>query len=128
MLVYCTTVFKPVLLLQAVKMAQADLSRQALADCNRYCKVDSGKLKASSLTASDLQRGRLIWKSDYARSAYYSEGANRDKNPLAGKMWAHKAALLNRKRWRAFAAVKLKEHLSSGFSRKAALQQTSEVS
>jgi hypothetical protein len=125
MVVFYTARVQPLRLLTALPAAQADLAKQALSDCNRYCKVDSGRLKSSSLTASDLARGRLRWKSEYARSAYYTEGANRDKNPLASKMWAHKAGLLNRKRWRDFAAAAISGYVFSGNLRRKSVTKTS---
>jgi hypothetical protein len=112
-IVYYTAKIHPLQFLSALQRVQPELSEKALADCNRYCKVDSGRLRASSKAASDMRRGRLIWKSEYARSAYYTEGASKDKNPLASKMWAHKAALLCNKKWRDFAAARLNQILLS---------------
>jgi hypothetical protein len=64
----------------AAAAAQKELSKTALEDCNRFCKLDTGELRASSYRASDLLRGRLIWNTRYARHAYYLGEADRSKN------------------------------------------------
>lgn len=48
-------------------------SEQALADCNRYVPLDTGALRASSLTHSDTERGRLVWSTPYARYQFVGE-------------------------------------------------------
>lgn len=68
------------------------LSEQILADCNRYCKEDTGALIASSQTASKLKEGKLIWQTPYARRQYYEiKTAHTDVNPGARWRWAHHA-------------------------------------
>ena len=86
-------------ILRAVSVAQMELSRVALEDCNKFCKLDTGELRASSYRASNLQSGRLIWSTKYARNAYYTGQADTSKNPLASRLWAHKAAALYRNKW-----------------------------
>lgn len=46
-------------------------SEQVLKDCNYYCKQDQGTLISSSITHSQLEKGKLIWKTPYARHLYY---------------------------------------------------------
>lgn len=47
------------------------LSEEILADCNEYCKFDTGNLIDSSLIASQLDRGLLVWATPYAARQYY---------------------------------------------------------
>ncbi|MCL2698331.1 MAG: minor capsid protein [Oscillospiraceae bacterium] len=79
--------------------AQIELSKIALEDCNKYCKFDTGELLSSSYKASNLLLGRLVWKTAYARYAYYLGEADRSKNPLASRLWAHKAAAVYSEKW-----------------------------
>ena len=83
----------------AVAEAQKELSETALEDCNKFCKLDTGELRDSSYKASDLPAGRLVWNTKYARHAYYLGEADRFKNPLASRLWAHKAAALYKDKW-----------------------------
>jgi hypothetical protein len=83
----------------AAAEAQLELSRVALEDCNRFCKVDTGELINSSLRASNFLRGRLVWATKYARHAYFLGEPDRSKNPLASRLWAHKAAALYGDKW-----------------------------
>jgi len=86
-------------LFAAAAEAQIELSRTALEDCNKFCKFDTGELRDSSYKASKLMLGRLIWKTNYARHAYYLGEADKTKNPLASKLWAHKAAVIYKDKW-----------------------------
>ncbi|MCL2698541.1 MAG: minor capsid protein [Oscillospiraceae bacterium] len=79
--------------------AQVTLSMVALEDCNKFCKVDTGELRDSSIRASNFLRGRLVWATKYARHAYYLNEPERSKNPLASRLWAHKAAALYKEKW-----------------------------
>jgi hypothetical protein len=67
------------------------LSMQVLKDCNYYCKQDQGGLIASSLTASDLNSGILIWDTKYANRQYWLPATSTDVNANASYMWCHKA-------------------------------------
>lgn len=46
-------------------------SAQILKSCNKYCPQDTGTLISSSQTHSQLQKGKLVWKTPYARHLYY---------------------------------------------------------
>ena len=48
------------------------LSTEILADCNEYCKEDTGALIASSNTHSQPQEGKLIWMTPYAKRQYWA--------------------------------------------------------
>lgn len=85
--------------------AQLKVSDQALKDCNKYCKKDTGKLMASG--KAERSSGTLTWDTDYARAAYYTGNPDRSKNPYASLMWAHKAATLCGVKWRALVRKEL---------------------
>lgn len=84
--------------------AQKILYAHALSDSNRYCRVDSGRLRASSIAAGKPSSGRMVWRAPYAQRVYTSGKPSVKINPNASLMWAHRAAELNRARW--LAAVK----------------------
>lgn len=77
----------------------APLSELILADCNEYVRVDQGQLRQSSATASDFVKGKLIWRTPYAKRVYYTGTPSRDINPNASLMWADKAKDNHRKDW-----------------------------
>lgn len=74
-------------------------SEQVLKDCNYYCKQDQGTLIDSSITHSVLEKGRLIWRTPYAKRQYYLNAANTDVNANAVWMWCHKAKAKHKKDW-----------------------------
>lgn len=47
------------------------LSSEILADCNEYVKRDQNTLRDSSLTASQLGKGILVWDTPYAKRQYW---------------------------------------------------------
>lgn len=76
------------------------LSEEILADCNEYCKMDTGNLIDSSLILSQLDQGVLIWGTPYARRQYYEiRTASADKNPMATWRWAEAAKNARAGRW-----------------------------
>lgn len=86
-------------ILRKIRIAQANLTIRVLADCNRYCKEDTGKLKNSA--KGNLQNGILSWNTPYARKAYYTDKADTDVNPEAHFMWAHFAEKRHGRSWEA---------------------------
>lgn len=86
---------------KATKLGLFAASTQALKDSNFYAKQDSGKMIASSIRASDLKEGKLIWDTPYARRQYYLDATSKDTNPNAQKMWAEVAAKRHGKQWKA---------------------------
>ena len=84
---------------QASKVGQIAMAQQALKDSNFYAKQDSGIMIASSIKASKIKKGRLVWDTKYARRQYYLKSASKDSNPNAREMWAHYAAKLHGKQW-----------------------------
>lgn len=75
-------------------------SEQVLKDCNYYCKQDQGTLISSSITHSQLDKGKLIWKTPYAKKQYYLQTAHSDVNSNASWMWCHKAKAAHSKEWK----------------------------
>ena len=47
------------------------LSNEILRDCNEFCKLDKGPLRASALISSLFNEGKLIWNTPYARRQYW---------------------------------------------------------
>ncbi len=95
----------------AKKIAMFATSKQALDDCNYYCKEDQDGLINSSLTFSDFENGKLRWNTVYARMQYYLDSANTDINPNARKMWAHHAESVHGKDWQAVFEAALRKYL-----------------
>lgn len=87
-------------------------SEQVLKDCNYYCKQDQSGLINSSITHSQPEKGRLIWKTPYARKQYYLKSASIDVNPNASWMWCNKAKARWGKRWLEIYDRAFKEDLS----------------
>lgn len=88
------------------------LSEEILADCNEYCKEDTGTLIQSSLIHSQLDKGKLIWRTPYARRQYWEiETAYKEKNPNATWKWCEAAKERWLKRWKRLAKKALKDNL-----------------
>jgi hypothetical protein len=82
----------------------AALSALVLQDCNRYARDDTGRLIASSGSASVLTEGKLCWSTPYARRVYYAGTPRRAHNPAASLRWCEKAKTLHGKAWTQAAA------------------------
>jgi hypothetical protein len=67
------------------------LSMQIRADANKHARMDTGELIMSSLRASDLTQGTLVWDTPYAKRVYYTGVPSHDRNPDAELMWVHVA-------------------------------------
>lgn len=68
------------------------LANEILNDCNQYCKEDTGMLIASSYIHSQLDDGKLIWQTPYARRQYWEiRTAIPDPNPRATWKWCEAA-------------------------------------
>lgn len=88
------------------------LAEEILADCNEYCKMDTGNLIDSSLILSQLDRGILVWGTPYAAAQYYRiRTAIPDKNPMATWRWAEVAKNNRIDRWRQQAQILLNGNL-----------------
>lgn len=67
------------------------LASQVLADANKHVRMDTGELRDSSLRASDLPKGELVWDTPYAKKVYFTGTPSHDRNPDAELMWVHVA-------------------------------------
>lgn len=69
-------------------------------DCNQYCKEDTGMLIASSLIHSELDNGKIIWQTPYARRQYWEiRTAYKDVNPNASWKWCEVAKQRHKGQW-----------------------------
>lgn len=84
---------------KATAKGQIAMATQALKDANRYVKKDTGIMEASSIKASKLKKGLLIWDEPYAKRQYFLDAASKDVNPMARKMWAEFAKTKHGKQW-----------------------------
>lgn len=75
------------------------LAEQVLTDCNFYCRVDQGVLRASPQTASNFTSGVLVWDTPYARRVYYTGSPSHDMNPNAALQWCEVAHNAHGKEW-----------------------------
>lgn len=88
------------------------LSEEILADCNEYCKEYTTTLIKSSLIHSRPQKGKLIWRTPYARRQYWKiETAHKDKNPNATWKWCEVAKEQWLERWNNLAQKHFDENL-----------------
>jgi hypothetical protein len=55
------------------------VAQEALKDANALARRQSGELVESSLTNSDLEHGKLVWQTKYARRMYYTGIPRRNK-------------------------------------------------
>ncbi len=69
----------------------APLTQQVIKDSNYFCRQDQGTLIASSLTASEPEKGLAVWDTPYAKKAYYTGTPSHDVNANAELMWCEKA-------------------------------------
>ncbi|AJH78126.1 MULTISPECIES: minor capsid protein [Heyndrickxia] len=90
---------------KATRYGQFITSQQVLKDCNYYIPKDKGTLERSSLQASDLERGEIVWDTPYARRLYYHPEYNfsKDKNPHARGLWFDEAKAVRGDKWVAVA-------------------------
>ena len=75
------------------------LSSQVLADSNKHARMDTGEMIMSSLRASDLPKGELVWDTPYAKRVYFTGTPSTDRNPDAELMWVHVARDRYSKDW-----------------------------
>ena len=68
-------------------------------NANRYVRVDRGRLRGSSYTASNLAKGEIVWDTPYARRVYYTGHPSTDVNPQASLLWCEVAKQRHAKEW-----------------------------
>jgi Minor capsid protein len=85
----------------AIDKAQHALDQQVLKDSNYFIPFDTGELMRSSLRASQIGQGLLVWDTPYARRLYYNPQYNfrKDKNPNARGLWFEEAKALHLPEW-----------------------------
>ena len=120
---------------RAWEAALPKLSEQILSDCNEYCPHDDGTLIDSSALASEMDKGKLVWQTPYARYLYYGmlmvapNGSawarsgeakhltnkklvfHSARNLKATALWCEAAKRERRKDWERIARQFMKEHL-----------------
>ena len=87
----------------------AMLSEEILADCNEYCKVDTGALISSSQIHSQPKYGKLVWQTPYARRQYWDIQTSR--TPGRTWKWCETAKQNCMARWEDKAERGLKQNL-----------------
>ena len=85
------------------------LSSQILADCNQYCKEDTGDLIGSSERQSILKDGKLIWDTDYAKRQYWA--IRTSLTPGRTWKWCETAKKKCKKVWDRIAEKGLRDNL-----------------
>ena len=86
-----------------------DLSEEILADCNEYCKEESGTLIKSSLISLELDKGKLVWATKYAKRQYWEIQTSRKRGRTW--KWCETAKRKRLKKWREKAERGLKDNL-----------------
>ena len=85
------------------------LSSQILGDCNQYVKVDRHTLESSSYVASQLDKGKLIWDTVYAKRQYWE--IKTSLTPGRTWKWCETAKRKHNADWQKIAQKLLKENL-----------------
>jgi len=75
------------------------IANELLKDSNYYAREDTGELIRSSIRASKLEEGELVWDTPYAKMMYYVGSPSKDTNPNASLLWAQKAADENKEKY-----------------------------
>lgn len=97
---------------RSFKSGLGKLAAEILADCNEYCKRDTGTLILSSMIHSRLDEGLLIWQTPYAHRQYWIiPTASTDKNPDATWKWCEAAKTEHIDEWNGRAQKAFKENL-----------------
>lgn len=85
------------------------LANELLKDSNYYARNHEGELIRSSIRASNIKKGTLIWDTPYAKRVYYTGIPSTDKNENASTLWAHKAATENKEKYLRMLRIIIKE-------------------
>lgn len=114
----CKVIFKgidPAKLAKASEFAFYVAQEQIKADCNRYCRYESGTLQKSIHSDPPTDKGiEISWETPYARRVYFTGVARTDAgNPYAHILWADYASDLHKKEW----ALILGKAISQGLNK-----------
>lgn len=85
------------------------LAGEILADCNEYCKEDQHTLINSSMIHSDLDAGKLVWSTPYARRQYWD--IRTSLTPGRTWKWCDTAKKKYNRRWQRLAQRLLEDNL-----------------
>ncbi|MDF0480266.1 minor capsid protein [Vagococcus sp. PNs007] len=98
---------------QASEKALEAVSTQVAVNSNQYVAKDSGVLEASVYSASEFQKGKVIWATKYAARIYFTRSLKlkRNKNPNASHLWFEVAKNKKLSDWIAIGQSTMKEHL-----------------
>ncbi|WJQ02860.1 minor capsid protein [Geobacillus stearothermophilus] len=98
---------------RALDKAQHALDQQVLKDSNYFIPFDTGELMRSSLRASQIGQGLIVWDTPYARRLYYNPQYNfrKDKNPNAQGLWFEAAKTQHYQEWVELAQKAFDENL-----------------
>lgn len=98
---------------KALEKAQVVLDEQVLKDSNYFIPKDTGQLEDSSIIASRIGEGELIWDTKYARKVYYGVEINfhTDMNPNAQALWFEVAKSRFLSDWVRAAGQEVKDNL-----------------
>lgn len=67
------------------------------ADCNVYCREQTGRLIRSSRVTPGGRR--ITWNTAYAKRVYYTGTPRHNVNPNASLRWCEKAKIANAQKW-----------------------------
>lgn len=98
----------------AWQQSKGIMGEEILADCNEYCKMDTGLLIASSMahSSTDPMSVELKWETPYAARQYWAiPTAYTDKNPKATWQWCEVAKLEKGPIWEQQANALLRRYL-----------------
>lgn len=85
------------------------LSSQILGDCNQFVKVNQHELESSSYRASQLNEGKLVWDTAYAKRQYWE--IKTSKTPGRTWKWCETAKRKFRSDWQKLAEKLLRSNL-----------------
>ena len=75
----------------AIKKALNPASVEFAKKANKYVKKDTGATESSVWSASNFDKGQVIWDTDYAAYAYYTGTPSKEHNPDAEQRWGEVA-------------------------------------
>lgn len=85
------------------------LTSEVRADCNEYVKVDQHELEQSSYRHSELDKGRVIWETPYAKKQYWQ--IQTSLTPGRTWKWCETAKRKCKTKWKRSAERGLRDNL-----------------
>lgn len=96
---------------RAIKKALNPTSVEVAKKSNKYVKKDTGATESSVWSASNFDKGQVIWDTDYAACAYYIGTPSKEHNPDAEQRWGEVAKSRDMEDIRRVAQNAIKENL-----------------